>query len=217
MIEVKRREGTTREFVESGLLDEANRRVFHPLGFYLVADPETGRIVVFAGDAGELTFSDDDLAAAMRRLGEYMRSVGFARLAARYERIGYRVQTLEAAHPFADEKEWRLPDDVYPVVEVPELGEMSEELTRALGGERAAREARNRLLFLLERSTTIQDHVATIATRRLAEDLARVGRALSRLEAAVDEVDGDLFDAGVRRRVDLVLRDERDADGDGRR
>lgn len=203
--------------VESGLLFEINRRVLHPLGLALACvETDAGgynlspKLWDARYKAEGIVFTNEALLHGFRKLGAYMRERGFSDLARRYETLGCRVQTVEEAHPFADEAEWRLPSDVHPIEEVPEFEDPNDALIRALGGPEAATRTRNRQSFLIERGIKTRDHLLVTAAKKVAEDIARLGRWLEAVFEAIDEVDAALageFDVGVRARIDRVLKD----------
>lgn len=159
-------ERDARDLVESGLLFEVNRRVFHPLGLALAVDFDgrshrISRRLVRTTDPGGLEFSADALRDGYERLSTFMREGGYERLAARYERLGYRSQVPPPTDVFADEADWGIAR--------PGLAEAAAEL--------------------LEAAADVADSWADLETLPLEvalddEEFARLGRAVAAVREA---------------------------------
>jgi hypothetical protein len=104
-----------RFLVESGLLFEINRRVLHPLGLWVQFSENLGGeftnnlILGQTNDPEGRTFAEEDLEEGLTRLRRFMNTRGYARLTARYDRLGYRTQVPADADPNADERDWTVP------------------------------------------------------------------------------------------------------------
>jgi hypothetical protein len=102
------------ELLHSGLLFELNRRVLHPLGLALAVETRGGRAerisprLVRTDDPEGLVYSEADLEDGYGKLRAYLRVSGYARLARRYEVLGFRAQVPEDVEPnrHADEADW---------------------------------------------------------------------------------------------------------------
>jgi hypothetical protein len=106
-------ERDARELLESGLLFEVNRRVLHPFGLALAVaydrNYDSHRLLSRLARTEEpegFSFEPEALSDGYDRLRRFMRSGGYDRLAARYERLGFRSQVPPPVDPFADEAEW---------------------------------------------------------------------------------------------------------------
>ncbi len=202
--------------VESGLLFEINRRVLHPIGLALVVEKEgTGLrladwLVDCRDDPQGIVFDEEALLDGFRKLGAYMRESGFKSLAKRYNKLRFRCQNVVEVYPFADESEWKLPDDVYPVNGSPASEGIPKDFISAFGTIKEATRSLNRFRFFVKRAISTKDHLTSVAAVKLLDDFYRVGRRLARLEAAIDEVDVDLsgeLDVGVRVRIEQAVEE----------
>lgn len=80
------------EFIYSGLLSEVNRRFFHPAGFALCVDGESGVVSIYETDDPSGYIFDQEC-LRYRAAQEYNKRF-YERLPRRYAEYGYSIQPI---------------------------------------------------------------------------------------------------------------------------
>lgn len=100
MGEIKRLENPAKFLLDSGLLFELNRTIFHPFGLALevIIDDETGEVIGFGGiwdyreDPEGMLYGEEELKSGFKKFYKFMNEFGFEKMKERIDAIGYLFQ-----------------------------------------------------------------------------------------------------------------------------